>query len=315
MKESTDSTLRSKCIDQIIEWRISKYGIAKGSSKQTILDKAKALRCELSGKTTAEIREIFEAEQQQQERHAALQAELEDQQRFFNQPRAKADYDHWGKAAYWTLDEAIALAFGKAPEVVTWNRLDPTYTHVSPFAKQYARVRDLALRAKARRQLSDRVIPGIFLAWAKRNGIDVPAELVRQVEARGTVVADWKDLYEKLKAQCDKERAVKDERITALVKERENLRHRIEELESLDANGRLRESERVSFLKMVLGMAIDAYGHDPTAIRSSATGGNKKSIQAALYRVGLSIDADTVRKYIKEAEGRFGDIVGKVKKI
>jgi hypothetical protein len=35
---------------------------------------------------------------------------------FFNQPDAVADYDHWSKTAHWTLDEAIALSFGKAPE-------------------------------------------------------------------------------------------------------------------------------------------------------------------------------------------------------
>ena len=42
----------------------------------------------------------------------------DDQRQFFNQPRAAADFDYWSKMTHWTLDEAIALSFGKAPEVV-----------------------------------------------------------------------------------------------------------------------------------------------------------------------------------------------------
>jgi hypothetical protein len=46
-----------------------------------------------------------------------VKAEQEEGERFFNRPHANADFDHWSKAAHWTLDEAIALSLGKAPEV------------------------------------------------------------------------------------------------------------------------------------------------------------------------------------------------------
>lgn len=61
---------------------------------------------------------------------------------------------------------------------------------------QYARRRDLALRAKAWEQVFDPMLPGIFLAWAKRTDIDVPAELVAAVEKRGVQITDWKALYD-----------------------------------------------------------------------------------------------------------------------
>lgn len=43
----------------------------------------------------------------------------------FNLPSANADFVHWAKAAHWTLDEAIALSFGKEPEIVTWKKIEP----------------------------------------------------------------------------------------------------------------------------------------------------------------------------------------------
>ena len=104
------------------------------------------------------------------------QAEREEQGRFLNQPGSDADFDHWSKAAHWTLDEALSLSFGKAPEHVTWERVKK-YVGVSPFAFQYGRRRDLALRAVQWAQLYDPVLPGIFLAWARRNGLLLPENL------------------------------------------------------------------------------------------------------------------------------------------
>ena len=67
----------------------------------------------------------------------------------------------WSKAAHWTLDEAIALSFGKAPAVVSWEKVRG-YVSQSHFADQYGKVRDLALRETHRQQLYDPVLPGCF---------------------------------------------------------------------------------------------------------------------------------------------------------
>lgn len=69
------------------------------------------------------------------------------------------------------------------------------------------------------------------------------------------------------------------------------------------------ETERDSLLKIVLGMAIAKYEYEPGASRNSATGENRGSISAYLQRLGLTLDADTVRKFIKIAETRFKDII------
>jgi hypothetical protein len=144
--------------------------------------------------------ELYEAEKEKEREEIALKAEEEEKKRFFNLPSADADFEHWSKATYWTLEEAIALSFGKDPEVVNWNKLkdSPTYPP-SPFIEKYRRIRDLALRAKNFKQLYDPCLPSQFLAWARRNRIDVPRELIQKIEAQGIVIADWKDLYDKLK--------------------------------------------------------------------------------------------------------------------
>jgi len=131
-----------------------------------------------------------------------MRHEQEEKARFFYQHNARADINHWSKATYWTLDEAVALTFGKNPEVVTWEKIRGL-TSVSEFAAQFARVRDLVFRAKNWQQLYDPALPTFFLAWAQRNEIGVPDELVKAVEARGVVIADWKDLHDSLKEQFD----------------------------------------------------------------------------------------------------------------
>lgn len=67
------------------------------------------------------------------------------------------------------------------------------------------------------------------------------------------------------------------------------------------------ESEKSSLLKLVLGMAVASYGYDPKEKRNSASGDNSGSIADSLAAIGLNIDSDTVRKYLKEAKELYAD--------
>ena len=69
----------------------------------------------------------------------------------------------------------------------------------------------------------------------------------------------------------------------------------------------LSDTGRDSLLKLVLGMSIDSYGYKVGETRNPATGENRDSIAAALERLDLKLTPDTIRKYLKEAEQRFGD--------
>ena len=59
----------------------------------------------------------------------------------------------------------------------------------------------------------------------------------------------------------------------------------------------LSEKERTSLLKMIIAMAIDGYGHDPKANKSPTTG----DIANAIRLHGLSLNEDTIRRYLKES--------------
>ena len=133
------------------------------------------------------------------------QAERDEQARFFNQPHSNANFSYWSKAAYWTLDEATALSFGKAPNVVNWASVKG-HVEYSSFAHKYALLKDLIDRAKYSAQLSEPTLPTFFIAWAKQNAVEFPPDLEAAVVARGRQVANWKSLYEDAAKHLDAER-------------------------------------------------------------------------------------------------------------
>ncbi len=290
-------------------YRLSEHRLMQlGLSRQPGIDgtdKVQSYRAELLAMPPADLQTLYSKEFAAE--LAALQVEAERRERgmFFSQPCAKADFAHWSKTAHWTLDEAVALSFGKAPEVVKWETVK-SHVEMSPFVAQYARVRDLVLRAARAQQLYDPVLPGFFLAWAKRTDIAYPAELEAQLVARGQQVADWKSVYDELKAHHDelattsqKILADRDRMLAALIQERDGLRRQIDELRQAAASRAkdLSTRARETLLKLVIAMAIESYGYDPQAERSNAT----SDIASDLDSLGLSLDPDTIRKWLNEA--------------
>jgi hypothetical protein len=281
--------------------------VLSAEHRKELLSEIAAYENELRAKTPAELQALFDQECKKAVEELAAKAAREEQERFCNQPHANADFQHWSKAAHWTLDEAIALSFGKAPEIVNWEKIKPL-VHVSPFAFQYQRRRDLILRALKWDQLFDPVLPGFFLAWAKRTDLAFPPELESTVAARGIQVADWKKLYDDLKVAMDENH----QRWRQVVAEKnatiEKLLGRINEIQQPSPGAAIAppHSEREkaagareleSLMKLVIGMAIGAYGYDPKASRSKQT----SEIAEDLTRAGVALDADTVRKWLKLA--------------
>lgn len=68
------------------------------------------------------------------------------------------------------------------------------------------------------------------------------------------------------------------------------------------------DAEINSMLKMLLGMAIEAYGYDPKKGRNKATGENKGSIKAKLDTIGINIDKKTIAKFLNIASSKNPDI-------
>lgn len=131
-------------------------------------------------------------------RIAEVQAQAVEALRFFNQPRAGADFAHWAKLDYWTIEEAIALCFGRSPRRVNRNLLEPLRGE-SRFAKQFMDALEIATRACAMNQIQESNIPSFFIAWAKRLELPFPTELEALVAKRGPIL-DWQAVSQKWQA-------------------------------------------------------------------------------------------------------------------
>jgi len=230
---------------------------------------------ELAKKTPAELDTLIN-EERKKEREEDAERE---KRRPFNLPDSKADFGFWGKASYWTLDEAIALSFGKRPEVANWPILE-RLVRQSPFAFEYSQRRELAKRALAIRQLSDPVIPSAFVAWAKRIDLPFPPELGQFIPLADI---NWKARYEAEVTEHDKTKAALATTTAALREQEEKP---------------VGKREWDSLLKMVIGMAIGGYGLDPQAGRTPIAA----QIATDLLTNGIALDEDTIRKFLHEAK-------------
>ncbi len=76
--------------------------------------------------------------------------------------------------------------------------------------------------------------------------------------------------------------------------ESESVKMQMESLQILEKP--LGTTERNYLLKLVIGMAVTGYKYDPAAKKSTTT----KEIADDLADLGIDIDPDTVRKYLKE---------------
>jgi hypothetical protein len=199
---------RKEIIEILVHWKFPPIALATLSNQpqpkgRATVDRAlrqgerNRYRSGLESLNSAELQSIYE-----RETIAALtDMQREEDARFFNQPPAKADFDHWSKAEHWSLDEAVALVFGKAPEIVSWDKIK---AHgASSFVKQYARLRDLADRARVWEKLYDPVLPVIFFKWAGDNEIAIPAELAEKVAKLKGKLTDWEKYYEETKVAYD----------------------------------------------------------------------------------------------------------------
>ena len=138
--------------------------------------KVEAERASLMAKPDSEVEQLFLAAGTQEQAKAAMLAEIEEKGRFFSKRDADADFGYWSKHECWSLDESVALLLGKAPEVVTWKAVQP-FVNISKFAKQYERLRNLALRAQAMNRGQSAVYPTAVLAWANEVDIQVPDDV------------------------------------------------------------------------------------------------------------------------------------------
>lgn len=223
-----------------------------------------------------------------QEEEAAERKAAEEQRRSFNLPNAMADNEHWARMDTWTLEEAVALLLGRDPSRVSPRDL----AHVvasSEFAATYAKLAQLARRSVEDRRISARMRPSDYLRWAESKRVAFPKALLEAVDriARQDLPPD-SGVPSPVGAihthDADAAREA-DAPLTGAAK-------------SDGVNKReLSTRERNTCLKIIIGMAVAGYKYDPRVSRSRVP----QEIVDDIALVGLSVDVDTVRKWLREA--------------
>lgn len=208
------------------------------------------------------------------------------------------DYRRWGRKPYWTPEQAAALAIGRGfgsseakkhlVEDDDWRRLVDQFEPDRHFDRLVEAVRE----AQRTQELPQVILPVVFLDWARKRGIRFPRLLEVAVGEAQAGIAELEDRLEALRAK-----------IQELTRERNDLRYQVERERSrnqdtqVQAPKPLTTRETDTLLKMVIGMAIDAYRYDPKAGKSTVP----REIADALTELGIEVSDDTVRKWLKRA--------------
>lgn len=271
-----------------------------GNIKDVNLPPAEIYRRTLKAKPQHEIEDLYHQEMQK------VYKEM-DENRFFNKPDAEADFDYWAKMPEWTIKEAVALSFGKSPDVMA-TRIKEIPVNNSPFIEKYLKLTELVIRAKKAKLftnstitfLDDQILPYKFVNWTQLNEIEFPAELAEKVlkiyEVNKPPKTEYEQTLEKLKS-LNTPNKVPETPLTDMAKR--HLEAKKENNKKLIPNAPkpLHTKEKETLLKIIIGLAVDGYGYDPKASKSPIP----KEISGNLALHGVSVSDDTIRKWLKEA--------------
>lgn len=165
-------------------------------------EKSKVYRAELSALDRGEVLRLVAEEKLKEQSQRKMKEDREEDARSINIRLTAVEIEHYAKLRYWTIDEGVALAFGRSPEHAKWEYVK-AYKNISVFAKTFEKAKQIADRAVGIKELGQTNLPGFFLAWAKRMNLPVPLALENEVAKYGPIV-DWRGHCETLNAQVSK---------------------------------------------------------------------------------------------------------------
>lgn len=180
----------SVMVEAIMKWKFetvwrTPLQLLKVQANPALRAEVEAERARLSAITYTQLSAEHEEMQRQMADKQRAEGEAREAALPFNQPAAIADFAYWAAMGHWTLDESVALLLGREPSKASWGTVYP-YAKVSDFARQYERLRNLALRAHEMGYGQHAVEPVKVVAWATDVGHLVPLELATAVAARET---------------------------------------------------------------------------------------------------------------------------------
>lgn len=183
---------------QLLKYLITRYYFRIANSPFSPTRKEiNNLRAELMEMSDSELLGIYIEKKEEEIQNPGKNRFSTDVPQYFCDDFFTADYKHWSRVTPWTIDQATALVLGKAPELLS---IEAMRFHASnaPLAFNYQRKYDLALQAIKQGLLDKKVTPRLFIAWAKKTGLDIPPQLIKEVNKSDFVIADLKKTHQEL---------------------------------------------------------------------------------------------------------------------
>ncbi|MEY8120780.1 MULTISPECIES: hypothetical protein [unclassified Falsihalocynthiibacter] len=184
----------------------------------------------------------------------------------FFQTKDLADFEHWGRAEFLSVDEVAWLSVGFEPAKKLMDKIKPFDA------------RGNAQKVDSMAEYMTRHKETIRRKFDPYNHNDKPDLLL---------LHDWIE---------DVKLNVHPEFMAMLAKRVTSNRPSIAVPEVSIIPEQLDGREMVSMSKLIAAMAIDGYGYDPKARRSQIP----MEIQGVADRLGLALSDDTIRKYLKK---------------
>jgi len=182
----------------------------------------------------------------------------------FGHPEYAADFEYWGQMAKFQLHEALLLSVGIEPRHVEERDIDFATKNIG----QNRLAPAMEYLAKRREQFR-RYFPAGYNGWHS----------IRPKELKAWVDGISLDVHSDFYAQLEQRTASPK----AIVKK--------------ESEKNISLQERETLLKLIAAMSCEQYGFDPEKSRNPAT----SSILHDIETVGLTMDSNTIRKWLKEA--------------
>jgi len=205
----------------------------------------------------------------------------------YNRPEAAADFDMWLSMPVWEPEEAVALSFGKDPELVNLGTLVVPRRNGTPFIRSFKARFQQVMRAIKAGELDAHIRPDLFVEWARKRGLQLDD---------GLALVPDKSSADHWKARCEAAEAQVDDltsRLSAIEAELEAVKR--------DQDFKPNPKRKTSWNKLVLGMAIARFGHLPSGL-SAAT-----LLVVELAEVGLGVKYDAINEILTEAANEISD--------
>jgi hypothetical protein len=215
-----------------------------------------------------------------------------DEGRFFNEPRAQANFEKWLSIDLWTLEEATALSLGKEPRHVNDKTMRIAF---SPFVREYKARRDRIRRASKAKALPSPLSPIAFVRWGREQQDFLLPEMLRQ----WSPAVSWKEQYEALQEQYLKQ-----------AEELARANTKIAELEKeLRATPPFKSVQTLNkCMSFLLGLALTDYGLSATYQEGVDRTSAFNDMASAITQAGLKVNRKTLQSYLVTTLERFPDV-------